>query len=264
MNNAPTVFAQIMAGLDPTEVARAAARFPMPRASKTLQPYDHLAAMVFAQLTYRESLRDVEACLYHMGFREPVARSTLADGNESRDWRIWESFAGRLIVQARELYISEDIIMKRFVNRVDHVAWICHYDNVVNYAAELSKVLDTPLERLDRPELGIVLYHNLEAGLEVFSPCPEVTNLNRSFHERLKTRGEGLFGIVFGVKDLDGHKARLEGLGYKVGSLIDQSHASWRDKLTLRQRMGPDVINSMIVFGENDYSDDMIRVEDCP
>lgn len=56
MNNTPTVFAQIMAGLDATEVARAAARFPMPRASKTLRPYDHLAAMIFAQLTYRESL----------------------------------------------------------------------------------------------------------------------------------------------------------------------------------------------------------------
>ncbi len=264
MNTGKTLFAQIMDFLPWKTFHRIVARHGGNKGVRTLTCAELFRAMAFAQLTYRESLRDVEACLYHMGFREPVARSTLADGNESRDWRIWESFAGRLIVQARELYISEDIIMKRFVNRVDHVAWICHYDNVVNYAAELSKVLDTPLERLDRPELGIVLYHNLEAGLEVFSPCPEVTNLNRSFHERLKTRGEGLFGIVFGVKDLDGHKARLEGLGYKVGSLIDQSHASWRDKLTLRQRMGPDVINSMIVFGENDYSDDMIRVEDCP
>jgi hypothetical protein len=72
--------------------------------------------MAFAQLTYRESLRDIEACLlaqaaklYHMGFREPVARSTLANANELRDWRIWEAFAGRLITQARELYLSEDL-----------------------------------------------------------------------------------------------------------------------------------------------------------
>jgi len=72
--------------------------------------------MAFAQLTYRESLRDIEACLqaqavklYHMGFRGPVARSTLADANESRDWRIWEAFAGRLIAQARELYVNEDL-----------------------------------------------------------------------------------------------------------------------------------------------------------
>jgi len=72
--------------------------------------------VTFAQLTYRERLRDIEAYLlaqaaklYHMGFREPLARSTLADANELRDWRIWESFAGRLIAQARELYVSEDL-----------------------------------------------------------------------------------------------------------------------------------------------------------
>jgi hypothetical protein len=64
--------------------------------------------MAFAQLTYRESLRDIEACLsaqaaklYHMGFREPVHRSTLADANETRDWRIYAELAQRLIAQAR-------------------------------------------------------------------------------------------------------------------------------------------------------------------
>ena len=68
-------------------------------------------AMAFAQLTYRESLRDIEVCLsarasklYHMGFREPVRRSTLADANETRDWRIYAEFAHRLIAQARKAY----------------------------------------------------------------------------------------------------------------------------------------------------------------
>jgi hypothetical protein len=70
--------------------------------------------MAFAQITYRESLRDIEACLsaqtaklYHMGFRRPVSRSTLADANESRDWRIYAEFAHRLIGQARRLYADE-------------------------------------------------------------------------------------------------------------------------------------------------------------
>src|SRR5271169_1753508 len=70
--------------------------------------------MVFAQLTDRESLRDIEACLravggklYHMGFRTSVARSTLAEANESRDWRIFADFAQRLIATARELYAYE-------------------------------------------------------------------------------------------------------------------------------------------------------------
>src|SRR6185503_6136029 len=72
--------------------------------------------MAFAQLTYRESLRDIETCLsvqasklYHMGFSEPVRRSTLADANELRDWRIHAALAQRLIGQARRLYANEDL-----------------------------------------------------------------------------------------------------------------------------------------------------------
>ena len=73
--------------------------------------------MAFAQLTYRESLRDIETCLsaqpaklYHMGFRGPVRRSTLADANETRDWRIYAEFAQRLIAQARRLYEGESLL----------------------------------------------------------------------------------------------------------------------------------------------------------
>ena len=72
--------------------------------------------MAFAQITYRESLRDIEACLsahaaklYHMGLRGPVRRSTLADANETRDWRIYAEFAQRLIAQARRLYADDDL-----------------------------------------------------------------------------------------------------------------------------------------------------------
>jgi hypothetical protein len=72
--------------------------------------------MAFAQLTYRESLRDIETCLCvqasrldHMGFREPIRRSTLAEANESRDWRIYADLAQRLIAQARKLYANEDL-----------------------------------------------------------------------------------------------------------------------------------------------------------
>ena len=70
----------------------------------------------FAQLTYRESLRDIETCLsvhasklFHMGFRQPVRRSTLADANERRDWRIHAALAQRLITQARTLYVDEEL-----------------------------------------------------------------------------------------------------------------------------------------------------------
>ena len=75
-----------------------------------------LICMVFAQLTWREGLRDIEACLnaspealYHLGFMEPIARSTLADANEGRDWRMWQDLAKGLITKARTLYAGEDL-----------------------------------------------------------------------------------------------------------------------------------------------------------
>jgi hypothetical protein len=83
---------------------------------RTLSCSEQFRAMAFAQLTYRESLRDIEVCLdaqasklYHMGFRGPVRRSTLADANESRDWRIYERFAQHLITQARLLYAEDSL-----------------------------------------------------------------------------------------------------------------------------------------------------------
>jgi hypothetical protein len=78
--------------------------------------WDQFLCMAFAQLTYRESLRDVEACLrsrpnllYHLGIRGHVARSTLADANEQRDWRLYAELAQWLIARARKLYAQEDM-----------------------------------------------------------------------------------------------------------------------------------------------------------
>ena len=86
------------------------------RRIRTLPCAEHFRILAFAQLTYRESLRGIEACLsaqaaklYHMGIRSPVKRATLADANERRDWRIYAEFAQRLITQARKLYAAEDL-----------------------------------------------------------------------------------------------------------------------------------------------------------
>lgn len=116
MNTGKTLFAQLMDFLPWTTFARIVGRYGGDRRVRTFPCAEHYRAMAFAQLTYRESLRDIEACLaahshklYHMGFREPVRRSTLADANEARDWRIYAEFAQRLIVQARRLYAREDL-----------------------------------------------------------------------------------------------------------------------------------------------------------
>jgi IS4 transposase len=111
MNPPPTIFTQLLAGLDPKELARAATKYPMPRASRSLTAYDHFAAMVFAQLTHREGLRGIEACLglrsqraYHMGIRGRITRTNLAYANDHRDWRVFADVAAVLMRRARRLY----------------------------------------------------------------------------------------------------------------------------------------------------------------
>ena len=109
-----TLFAQLMDFLPWTTFNRIVARYNGDLRARTLRCAEQFRILAFAQLTYRESLRDIEVCLaaqagklYHMGLRQPVARSTLADANETRDWRIYAEFAQRLIAQARLLYASE-------------------------------------------------------------------------------------------------------------------------------------------------------------
>ena len=111
-----TLFAQIMDFLPWKTFHRIVAKHAGDYRVRTLTCAEHFRVLAFAQLTYRESLRDIEACLsaqapklYHMGIREAVSRSTLADANETRDWRIYAEFAHRLIGQARQLYASEDL-----------------------------------------------------------------------------------------------------------------------------------------------------------
>jgi len=116
MNIGKTLFAQLMDFLPWSTFDRIVARYDGNRAVRTLPCAAQYHVMAFAQITYRESLRDIEACLsaqsaklYHMGFRGPVRRSTLSDANEARDWRIYAEFAQRLIAQARRLYAGDDL-----------------------------------------------------------------------------------------------------------------------------------------------------------
>ena len=114
MNVGKTLFAQIMEFVPWTSFTRIVHRYGGNAGVRTLSCAEQLRAMAFAQLTWRESLRDIEASLaananklYAMGFRSPVRRSTLADANESRDWRIWSDLAALLIRRARKLYAGD-------------------------------------------------------------------------------------------------------------------------------------------------------------
>jgi hypothetical protein len=114
MHTGQLVFAQLMDLLPRHEFARCVARYHGNRRARRFRCWDQFLVMAFAQLTFRESLRDIETCLralpgklHHAGLRGPIARSTLADANESRDWRIWADFAHALIVEARHLHAAE-------------------------------------------------------------------------------------------------------------------------------------------------------------
>jgi hypothetical protein len=114
MNLGKLVFAQVTRHLPLTTFRRCVARYGGGHKVKSFSCLDQYLCMAFAQLTYRESLRDIEACLraqagklYHMGIKSRVSRSTLADANESRDWRIYADFAQSLIAIARRLYGTE-------------------------------------------------------------------------------------------------------------------------------------------------------------
>ena len=114
MNEGKYVFAQVMEHLPLSTFHRCVARYAGAHKIKRFSCLDQYLSMAFAQLTYRESLRDIEACLrtqnsklYHLGFRSTVARNTLANANATRDWRIYCDFAQSLIGIARRLYADE-------------------------------------------------------------------------------------------------------------------------------------------------------------
>ncbi len=114
MHSGKLVFAQLTSHLPLSTFRRCVSSYGGEHKVKSFSCLEQFLCLAFAQLTYRESLRDIEACLraqseklYHMGIRSRISRSTLADANEMRDWRIYAAFAQRLITMARKLYIDE-------------------------------------------------------------------------------------------------------------------------------------------------------------
>ena len=116
MHTGRFVLAQLLDFLPRYEFNKCVSRYDGNRRTRSFSCWDQFLVMAFAQLTYRESLRDIEACLrafptqlYHAGVRGKVSRSTLADANEKRSWKIWGDFAGVLIANARRLYADHKL-----------------------------------------------------------------------------------------------------------------------------------------------------------
>ncbi|HEX9973707.1 MAG: transposase [Caldithrix sp. RBG_13_44_9] len=116
MYNGKIIFSQLISYLPKYEFIKCVMRYRGNHKVKTFSCWDQFLCMAFAQITYRESLREIITCLrvfenklYHMGFRSRISKSTLADANENRDWRIYADFAQILIDHARRLYQNEDL-----------------------------------------------------------------------------------------------------------------------------------------------------------
>ena len=116
MNRGQTIFSQVIDFLPQKKFRQCIKRYNGNYRVRSFTCYDQLLCMAFAQLTYRESLRDIECCLramqeklYHLGIRGKVSRNTLAKANETRDWRIYSDFAQILIHEARRLYVDDDL-----------------------------------------------------------------------------------------------------------------------------------------------------------
>jgi hypothetical protein len=114
MRDGKTIFSQVMEGIHPEQFRRCVQRYNGNHRIRNFPCWDQFLAMSFAQVTYRDSLADIEVCLrsrpdqlYHMGFRSTIAHSTLADANSSRDWRIYHDLAQGLIARARRLHANE-------------------------------------------------------------------------------------------------------------------------------------------------------------
>ena len=117
MNEGRTVFAQLLDFFPKHDFNKCVARYHGNFRVRKFPAYEQFLVLAFAQLTWRESLRDIETCLaalgpklYHSGFRQPTARSTLADANEQRDWRIFADFTQILIAQATALYARDPFL----------------------------------------------------------------------------------------------------------------------------------------------------------
>ena len=153
--------------------------------------------------------------------------------------------------------------MKKFINHVDHVAWLSRPENLDANVAQLEKLTGATLTRFSRADMGFTMCISWEAGLEVVAPHEQRTDFNSWLWSELEAKGEGVTSVVFGVKDLDAHKARLAKLGFEVGPQMDDHPDSpWHDKLVLWERMAGEAMNTNIILGDIDYADDVIPFGD--
>lgn len=154
--------------------------------------------------------------------------------------------------------------MVKLVNHIDHVTWLCYPDNVAEHVSRFEKLLDIKIEGpCEKPDLGFTLYMSWEAGVEIIAPLPVKTSFNERMHEWMDKNGEGVFTVVFGVRNIEAHRERVKALGFSATDIWNEDPTSpWAGKLKLKEFLVEDtMVNAPIVFSEIDYRDDVVIVD---
>ncbi len=149
--------------------------------------------------------------------------------------------------------------MRKFINHVDHVAYLSKYENLDANIAHLEAVTGASLQRSENLDMGAIICVDWTAGLEVVAPLPGETDANAALRGRLESHGEGVVAVIYGVEDLEAHKAKMEAKGYEIGPLMGGTRDETWSSILLRERFGPPIMGTWTVFSEIDYDDDVIR-----
>lgn len=239
-----TLFAQIMDFLPWKTFHRIVSRYDGNYRVRTLNCAEHFRILAFAQLTYRESLRDIEACLsaqanklYHMGIREPVSRSTLADANANRDWRIYAEFASRLIGQARKLYANEDLgldltntVYALDSTTIDLCLSVFPWANFrsTKAAVKLHTLLDLRGSIPSFIHISDCKMHDVKA-LDLLMPEPgAIYIMDRGYIDFARLYGlhvSGAFFVTRAKSNLDAHRLYSASTDRSTGIICDQTIA---------------------------------------
>lgn len=161
------------------------------------------------------------------------------------------------------LHANGENRMTKFINRVDHVAWISSFDNIEKNVQHLSHLFEVEFQGPKHVnDLGFSVYLCWEGGLEIIAPHAERTEFNKPMHDHLANNGEGPYAFVFGVPDLAKKKKWLEENGYSPSEIWgDAENTPWAEKIVMRELDGGFHLRTQIIFSEIDYSDGVVTIE---
>lgn len=151
----------------------------------------------------------------------------------------------------------------KLVNHIDHVAWVFRPDSIERNVAMFSRMFDITFDGpVHKPDFGFTVYLSWEAGIEIVCAHETRTDFNRHLHDHLDAHGEGLMSIVWGVRDIEQTKQRLEADGFDVGELWGNDPQSpWREKVSIKERDLGTHMNTRIILGEIDYAEGVLTID---